>query len=245
MVFFTNTYGGTSLVRPLASRVFGDAHPSRHWDWSTGTTTLDGSLSGRCSARPLTAARPLRASACAACRRARQPGSPSRMLSSSARSSGRGLDPLAVEVLRGRPWPRAGLRHGAHRAGSGPGVGGRPRGGDRVVPAGVDAGRRERRRGRPASPVGGRGDPARRGGRAGAEHRDAGQPGGRLDEEFATVLLRHRRLPGGMSFGESCPHRPGWSSAIRAGGRPWPARATAQNASALTTSPPFRVLTAA
>ena len=33
MVFFTNTYGGTSLVRPLASRVFGDAHPSRHWDW--------------------------------------------------------------------------------------------------------------------------------------------------------------------------------------------------------------------
>ena len=33
LVFFTSAYGGTSLVRPLASRVFGDAHPSRNWDW--------------------------------------------------------------------------------------------------------------------------------------------------------------------------------------------------------------------
>jgi CubicO group peptidase (beta-lactamase class C family) len=33
MVFFTSTYGGTRLVRALASRVFGDAHPPRHWDW--------------------------------------------------------------------------------------------------------------------------------------------------------------------------------------------------------------------
>ena len=88
MVFFTNTYGGTSLVRPLASRVFGDAHPSRHWDWfdrhddprrlavrSVQRAAVD-RRRGRCARAPATA-----------CRRARPPGSPSRISSSSARSS--------------------------------------------------------------------------------------------------------------------------------------------------------------
>ncbi len=33
LVFFTSAYDGTTLVPPLASRVFGAEPPARHWDW--------------------------------------------------------------------------------------------------------------------------------------------------------------------------------------------------------------------
>ena len=101
MVFFTNTYGGTSLVRPLASRVFGDAHPSRHWDWFDQPDDPR-----RLAVRSVQRAAVDGGAAAARERLRSVQASPATRLSFEdvvelgAFFSGRGLDPLAVEVLR-------------------------------------------------------------------------------------------------------------------------------------------------
>jgi hypothetical protein len=100
MVFFTSTYGGTSLVRPLASRVFGDAHPSRHWDW------FDRHDDPRRLALRSVQRAAVERGAGAASQRLRQVQSSAAtrlsfedILELGAFLSGRGLDALAVETL--------------------------------------------------------------------------------------------------------------------------------------------------
>ena len=101
LVFFTGAYDGTTLVRPLASSVFGDASPPRHWEWyaryDDPRRLAYKSVQRTAVERGADAARERL--------RAVQSSPASRLsfddiLELGAFLSGRGLDPLAVEVLR-------------------------------------------------------------------------------------------------------------------------------------------------
>jgi CubicO group peptidase (beta-lactamase class C family) len=101
LVFFTSAYDGTSLVRPIASRVFGEAHPPRNWDWFARYDDPR-----RLAIKSVQRAAVERGAEAARERLRRvQASAESRLtfddvLELGAFLSGRGLDPLAVEVLR-------------------------------------------------------------------------------------------------------------------------------------------------
>ena len=101
LVFFTSAYDGTSLVRPIASRVFGDAHPPRNWDWFARHDDPR-----RLAIKSVQRAAVERGDDAARERLRRVQASPESRLSFDdvlelgAFFSGRGLDSLAVEVLR-------------------------------------------------------------------------------------------------------------------------------------------------
>jgi CubicO group peptidase (beta-lactamase class C family) len=101
VVFFTSAYDGTSLVRPIASRVFGDAHPHRNWDWFARYDDPR-----RLTIKSVQRAAVERGTEAARERLRRVQASPESRLSFGdvlelgAFFSGRGLDSLALEVLR-------------------------------------------------------------------------------------------------------------------------------------------------
>ncbi|HEY7503122.1 MAG TPA: serine hydrolase [Gemmatimonadales bacterium] len=101
LVFFTGAYDGTTLVRPIASSVFGESHPSRHWEW------FDRYDDPRRLAFKSVQRAAVERGADAARERLRivQASPPTRLsfddiLELGAFLSGRGLDPLAIEVLQ-------------------------------------------------------------------------------------------------------------------------------------------------
>ncbi len=102
LVFFTGAYDGTTLVRPLASIVFGDAHPPRHWEWFARYDDPR-----RLAFKSVQRAAVERGAEAARERLRRVQSSPAVRLSFDdilelgAFLSGRGLDPLAADVLRG------------------------------------------------------------------------------------------------------------------------------------------------
>ena len=101
LVFFTSAYDGTSLVRPIASRVFGEAHPPRNWDWFARYDDPR-----RLALKSVQRAAVERGAEAARERLRLARASPESRLSFDdvlglgAFLSGRGLDSLAVEVLR-------------------------------------------------------------------------------------------------------------------------------------------------